>query len=356
MKNMTENSGNKTSILGEDDYRRRMKLDVEPYLRSYETDGYVESYDKTAIYYRTYCIPQAKAGIVISHGFCEFAEKYTEVIYYFLKNGYSVYIPEHRGHGYSDRPVADGEKVHIEDYEQYVQDFHYFIKKVVEPKEEKIILFCHSMGGAIGVRYLEEFPLTFDAAILSAPMLGINTGKYPKWLAKLAADFFCLIGKGTRYAAGQGGFLDRPSFETSSCLSKDRYMYVYNMRLGNINYQTYGGTYAWVKAGFQAVRKLQKQKKINNITIPILVFEAGYDHMVDNHAIEKFVKKAKNASLVKIQDSRHEIFNAGWQVRDSYYKQIFLFLKSVSERQERKKEENSYETKTDETGKVLGTV
>lgn len=45
------------------------------------------------------------------------------------------------------------------------------------------------MGGAIGVRYLEEFPLTFDAAILSAPMLGMNTGKYPKWLAKVTADF-----------------------------------------------------------------------------------------------------------------------------------------------------------------------
>ena len=72
-----------------------------------EKDGYIESYDSTAIYYRTYRIPQAKAAIVISHGFCEFAEKYKEVIYYFLKNGYSVYVPEHRGHGYSDRIVVD---------------------------------------------------------------------------------------------------------------------------------------------------------------------------------------------------------------------------------------------------------
>lgn len=107
-----------------------MKRDVEPYLRSYEKDGYIESYDSTAIYYRTYRIPQAKAAIVISHGFCEFAEKYKEVIYYFLKNGYSVYVPEHRGHGYSDRIVVDGEKVHIEDYEQYVQDLHFFVKNV----------------------------------------------------------------------------------------------------------------------------------------------------------------------------------------------------------------------------------
>ena len=162
---MIEKRAENIMIPEEANYQRTMKRDVEPYLRSYEKDGYIESYDKTAIYYRTYRIPQAKAGIVISHGFCEFAEKYEEVIYYFLKNGYSVYVPEHRGHGYSDRIVVDGEKVHIEDYEQYVQDLHFFVKNVVEPTEKRKILFCHSMGGAIGVRYLEEFPLTFDAAI-----------------------------------------------------------------------------------------------------------------------------------------------------------------------------------------------
>ena len=286
----------------------------------------------------------------------EFAEKYKEVIYYFLKNGYSVYVPEHRGHGYSDRIVVDGEKVHIEDYEQYVQDLHFFVKNVVELTEKRRILFCHSMGGAIGVRYLEEFPLTFDAAILSAPMLGMNTGKYPKWLAKATADFFCVIGKGTKYAAGQSGFSDKPSFETSSCISRERYMYIYNMRLRNINYQTYGGTYAWVKAGFKVIRKLRKRKNINSIKIPLIIFEAEKDDMVDNCGIEKFAKKAKTAQLVRMKDSKHEIFNAGEAVRDSYYRQIFLFLNHVYTAQERMNEENEYETKTDEARKILGTV
>ena len=125
---MTEKRAENIMIPEEANYQRTMKCDVEPYLRNCEKDGYIESYDKTAIYYRTYRIPLAKAAIVISHGFCEFAEKYKEVIYYFLKNGYSVYVPEHRGHGYSDRIVVDGEKVHIEDYEQYVQDLHFFVR------------------------------------------------------------------------------------------------------------------------------------------------------------------------------------------------------------------------------------
>ena len=133
-------------------------------------------------------------------------------------------------------------------------------------------------------------------------------------------------------------------------------MYIYNMRLWNINYQTYGGTYAWVKAGFKVTRKLRKRKNINSIKIPLIIFEAEKDDMVDNCGIEKFAKKAKTAQLVRMKDSKHEIFNAGEAVRDSYYRQIFLFLNHVYTAQERMNEENEYETKTDETRKILGTV
>ena len=76
---MIEKRAENIMIPEEANYQRTMKRDVEPYLRSYEKDGYIESYDSTAIYYRTYRIPQAKAAIVISHGFCEFAEKYMAV-------------------------------------------------------------------------------------------------------------------------------------------------------------------------------------------------------------------------------------------------------------------------------------
>ena len=51
---MIEKRAENIMIPEEANYQRTMKRDVEPYLRSYEKDGYIESYDKTAIYYRTY--------------------------------------------------------------------------------------------------------------------------------------------------------------------------------------------------------------------------------------------------------------------------------------------------------------
>ena len=50
---MIEKRAENIMIPEEANYQRTMKRDVEPYLRSYEKDGYIESYDKTAIYYRT---------------------------------------------------------------------------------------------------------------------------------------------------------------------------------------------------------------------------------------------------------------------------------------------------------------
>ena len=49
---MIEKRAENIMIPEEANYQRTMKRDVEPYLRSYEKDGYIESYDKTAIYYR----------------------------------------------------------------------------------------------------------------------------------------------------------------------------------------------------------------------------------------------------------------------------------------------------------------
>lgn len=319
---------------------------VEPYLEEHCGEGYFWSQDGVSIHYKQYRLETAEKCVVISHGFCEFAEKYNEFIYYLLQNGVSVYIAEHRGHGYSGRRVSDPEMIHVADYQEYVKDFVRFVESVVVPKEEHRILFAHSMGGAVAAFVLEQYPQLFERAILSSPMCRMQTGRYPTWLAGGIAGFCRRIGRGASYAPGQGGFRETPDFEGSSCLSRARYEYIFEKRLENDRYRTYGGSYAWVHAGIKAGRKLMKKSNLRKIKIPLLVFAAGCDHMVDNDAIAQFVNGIQQAELIVVHDAKHEIFHAGITVRRNYYEKIFTFLEK----------EDAYEGENEQIRKILGTL
>lgn len=317
---------------GEEGYSAFMQNTVEPYIRKYGERSCFCSYDGRIISYYAYRKPQAKGCIVISHGFCEFGEKYNEVIYYFLQAGYSVYLPEHRGHGYSEQLTPDRSKVHIEDFEDYVRDFRCFLTEIVG--QQKKFLFAHSMGGAIAVRYLEEYPESFEGAVLSAPMLRIKTGKCPGLLAEWAADWFVFTGRETRYAAGQRGFDFKADFAGSGCLSEERYRYVFDKRLANFNYRTYGATYGWLRAVLQAEKNIKRKNNLQRIKTPILLLLAGREHMVDNRAALEFVNRVNGVSVVCLEEAKHEIYNADYETRVSYYGQIFHFFDEITEKED----------------------
>ena len=67
------------------------------------------------------------------------------------KEGFSVYLPEHCGHGFSYRLTEDESLVHLDSFERYVEDFIFVTKKAKRtiPGGLKIYLYRHSMGGGI---------------------------------------------------------------------------------------------------------------------------------------------------------------------------------------------------------------
>ena len=129
-----------------------MEKTVVPKLSKIKESGYYGTNDGKRLYYEKFINENERAVVVISHGFCEFAEKFEEVIYYFLCKGYSVYIPEHRGHGKSDRDVDDLSKVYVKSFDEYVSDFAGFVNDIVKKeteKDKKIILYAPTFRGNI---------------------------------------------------------------------------------------------------------------------------------------------------------------------------------------------------------------
>jgi lysophospholipase len=313
-------------FLGEEDYMEKMIHIVHPLLEKNRKTDYFTSFDGTRIFYEAYEHPQERAAIVMSHGFCEFTKKFEEVIFYFYQEGYSVYIPDHRGHGYSQRTVQDKSKVYIRSYDEYVLDFHGFVTEIVQKnrRQEKLILYAHSMGGAIAALYLEQHPQVFSCAILSSPMLEIDFGRNPLPLVWLVMLFKRLTRSEEDYVSGHMAFDGIPVFDSSSCLSEVRYNDIFSKRLKDENYHTYGASCAWTLASLRAVSKLRRKE--GQVKIPVLIFQAGMDTTVRPKGQIRFAKRSKNTRLIAIPESKHEIYNGTSEIRKQYYDEIFSFL------------------------------
>lgn len=313
------------TLFGEEDFQNKMDTIVKPFLQEHLQEGYFNSYDGTKIHYSYLLNPQERATIVISHGFCEFVGKYHEIMYYFYEEGYSVFFIDHRGHGFSQRFVSQLDKVHIRSYDEYVGDLKAFMDQIVSEKSltKQYLLFAHSMGGGIAALFLERYPDYFKAAVLSSPMIQMNTGKVPKW--QMGALFVLTVFKSWKYKyiPGQRGFDNIYEFERSSTLSELRYAYMFRLRQQVPEYQTYGGTCAWAKASVLASREIQKNA--GKVNVPILLFQAGRDTMVLPEPQERFTHDSGRTRMIRYEGSKHEIFNATSEIREQYFREIFAF-------------------------------
>ena len=323
------------TLLSETDYERRMEEEVLPFLAQYKKSGMLKT-KGAEIYYETYVNPEEKASIVISHGFCEFIGKFEEMIYYFFKEGYSVFIVEHRGHGRSSREkgVKGLCRVYVRSYGDYVKDLHTFVTEVVqkESRTKKCVLYAHSMGGAIGALTLEHYPELFDCAVLTSPMLQLEVPGIPEWLVWIFLGLAGITGRMKKLGPGQNEFHSEPEFEYSGAVSKPRYLRTHKERLKDEHLQNSGGTYGWLYAGLKAVKVLQKNAF--RVTTPVLIFQAELDDMVKPQGQEQFAEKAKNARLVKIEGAKHEIYLSTNEILEGYLTQIFDFFDETLAKQD----------------------
>jgi acylglycerol lipase len=114
------------------------------------TEGSFEGIGGLKIFTRTWRPDgQARAVVVISHGFNSHSGQYIWVAEQLVKDGYAVYALDHRGRGKSD-----GERFFVKKFSDYTDDLATFIThvKAREPGRP-VFLLGHSAGGVIAVGY-----------------------------------------------------------------------------------------------------------------------------------------------------------------------------------------------------------
>ncbi len=314
------------------DYKSRMEQIIEPKLQKHRRQFWLERETGKQLYCLSFCLPNPKAVVVISHGFTENEEKYKEMICFFLKKNYSVYFMEHCGHGRSYRLTDDLSLVHVDRFERYVDDFLMFAHLAKrENPSNKLYLFGHSMGGGIGAAVLTKEPKLFDKAVLSAPMIRLYTGKMPYREVRLAVKACCKAGMAEHYMQGYHPYDGPKSIEHSSSMREDQHEYYQMLRKEEPLFQTNAPSYGWVNETDRLNRYLRKNAG-ENIKTPVLVFQAEIEHLVSKKAQRRFVLRLRragleSAKLVYVHGCKHEAFNGTKKIREAFWRRVFRFYK-----------------------------
>lgn len=319
------------NIIPDEGFRETMNREAIPFLSSIGEKGYLERGRGGSLYYEAYRPSNPLGAIVISHGYSESIEKYKEVIYYFTGAGYQVYLADHRGHGRSLRDTDHPNMIHVNRFMDYAEDLHALITQVARPSagdDLPFYLYAHSMGGGIGALYLETWPGTFRKAILTAPMLAISMGNMPGFCARALARTMVGLKRGALYAPGQHPFVPGERFEESCSACPQRFGYYQEKKEAEPLFQTSGCSYGWAYEALNACRRITQKRNCQKITAPVLVFQSANDTAVKASGIERFVKNTPSARLIKVEGSRHEIYNSPAKVLEAYYRNIFEFLQS----------------------------
>lgn len=281
--------------------------------------------DSISIYYKVFKQDKPEKGaILISTGRTESALKYKEIIYDLYRNGYSVYIHDHRGQGMSGRMAKDPEIGHIDVFQNYISDMKFFYTKVLVPNNHKsVYLLAHSMGGAIGITYLEQFTRDFKAAAFSSPMLGLSYIQ-------------CSVGKALdndepKYALTQKGFIESAeTFEANTLTNSEIRFSIFRQAYTNEPKVRLGGvSLHWLNESCNQFYTIFNN--IKSIKTPSIVFSSEEEEIVGTDAHQNFVKKAQQYNLpiegYFVEKAKHELLIEKDEVRLNVLTKILDFYR-----------------------------
>ncbi|WP_421248596.1 alpha/beta fold hydrolase [Aeromonas jandaei] len=303
---------NPYALTSEADVPTLYQQTLPDFWRQHAIEGEFKGKDGVAIRYAALRQEKVDRAILIVNGRVESYLKYQELAWDLWRQGYSLYLIDHRGQGMSGRMLSDHDKGYVDQFDDYVVDMKQFHDQIImTDKPAKLFLLAHSMGGAISARYLERWPDDIRAAVLSSPMLGINLGGLPKWLAKGLATTIGTVGGWfgePPYGPGQGPYQDHGFADNELTHSQSRYQAFRQIYEQHPQIKLGGATAHWIYQGITGADAAIADA--GAIKTPLLLLQAGNDSVVDNAAQDAFCTKARceGGKPLRIEGAWHELF------------------------------------------------
>ena len=250
----------------------------------------------------------ARGSVVVSPGRSEPIEKYFEVVQDLLDRDFVVLVHDWRGQGLSHRALPDRLKGHAAGFKEFLGDYQALLAAFEARLPKPWIALGHSMGGCLTMLALATGETRFAAAVLSAPMLGLNTGGKPAGGARALAWLMSRSKFKGDYVLGDAGDPFTQSFPTDA-LTHDEARYARHRAQirANPDIALGGITWGWTDFAFAACAFLRRTPGVEAVTIPVTIVAAGDDSRVLIADEKAIAGRVPNGRYVEIPDAFHEI-------------------------------------------------
>ena len=301
------------------DARRRIPADAR--LATVEVRGWpLRSFDRDG--------GGRRGSILWLGGRGDVLEKYLECFEGWHRDGWHVTSFDWRGQGGSGRLLDDPHIGHIDDFGTWIADLAEFWERWTARTPAPHVVIGHSMGGQLVLRALVERRIAPAAAILSAPMLGFDSGALPAWLAPAAAR---AIGRwfnrrrawrtNERPAAGQ---TSRATFLTTDAARYDDELW---WRRQNPAHTLGPPSWGWMAAAFRSFAVVDAPGSLASVATAVLIVGTDGDQLVDPKAIRRVAAALPDAELLMFDETvAHEVLRERDDVRDQALARIDAFL------------------------------
>ncbi len=265
-----------------------------------------------------------RGSVCIFPGRGEFIEKYFEVITDLRRRGYAIAIMDWRGQGGSARMLSNRRKGHVVGFTEYDRDLARFMADVVlKSVPPPYIALGHSMGGTILLRNAQDEKSPFERMVLTSPMIEIHesqTGNSPR-ITRLYAETVGNIGLATTYVRGGGDEPEEMVDFEGNLLTSDFVRWSRNRAVLEAAPELALGspTVGWLKSALRSCAMLQRPDYPKYVSVPMLLFAAGADHVVSPRAIEDFAIELKVGGHILMPGSRHEILQENDMIRQRFW-------------------------------------
>lgn len=263
---------------------------------------------------------KARGNLLFAGGRGDFIEKYLAALHHWQGQGWQVTSFDWRGQGGSQ---GEGGACNPVSFDPLIDDL---VAIAADSRAE--IVIGHSMGGHLVLRALSEGRLAVKRAVLTAPMIEINSAPFPAATAGPLAEFMSLTGlrdvpmwktppPGTHWWNRRQSALTR-----SPELYEDEF-YWWEREPG---FRIGPPTWGWTRAAYRSAAAWFTPERLAAVDLPMLILAAERDKLVSSAAIRRIAAALPRAELHVYPEAAHEILRDSDDVRLDALARIDAFL------------------------------